>query len=75
MITDTEIKLKGIQILAEHLGDVEAERFISLIQREPFDYTKWRQGLDESLTIESISQRAMELRRRENAEQDAEADR
>ena len=75
MITDTEIKLKGIQILAEHLGDVEAERFIALIQREPFDYTKWRQGLDESLTIESISQRAMELRRRENAEQDAEADR
>jgi len=69
MITDTEIKLKGIQILAEHLGDVEAERFIALIQREPFDYTKWRQGLDESLSIESISQRAMELRKKEIAEQ------
>ncbi|MDY7034456.1 MAG: hypothetical protein SVY10_21465 [Thermodesulfobacteriota bacterium] len=55
MITDTEIQLKGIQILAEYLGDVEAERFISLIQREPFDYTKWRQGLDEDLTIEGIS--------------------
>ena len=65
MTTDTEIKLKGIQILAEHLGDVEAERFIALIQREPFDYTKWRQGLDESLTIESISQMAMKLRRQE----------
>ena len=75
MITDTEIKLKGIQILAEHLGDVEAERFIALIQREPFDYTKWHQGLDESLTIESISQRAMELRKKEIAEQNAEADR
>jgi len=64
MITDTEIKLKGVQVLAEHLGDVEAERFIALIQREPFDYTKWRQGLDENLTIEGISQKAMELRRR-----------
>ena len=74
MITDTEIKLKGIQILAEHLGDVEAERFIALIQREPFDYTKWRQGLDEFLTIESISQMAMQLRRNEIAEKDAEAD-
>jgi len=74
MITDTEIKLKGLQILAEHLGDVEAERFIALIQREPFNYTKWRQGLDESLTIECISKRAMELRRKEIAEQDAEAD-
>ena len=62
MITDTEIKLKGIQVLVEHLGDVETERFIALIQREPFDYTKWRQGLDENLEIKTISKKAMELR-------------
>ena len=68
MITDTEIKLKGVQILAEYLGDVEAERFIALIQREPFDYTKWRQGLDEDLTIQGISQKAMDLRKK-SAEQ------
>lgn len=65
MKTDTEIKLKGVKILAEYLGDVEAERFIALIQREPFDYTKWRQGLDEDLTIEGISERAMELRKKQ----------
>jgi len=35
MMTDTEIRLKGVQVLAEYLGDVEAERFIALIQREP----------------------------------------
>ncbi len=40
MITDTEIKTRGIQLLAKYLGDVEAERFIALIQREPFDYTQ-----------------------------------
>ena len=68
MITDTEIKLRGIQILAEYLGDVEAERFIALIQREPFDYTKWRQDMDESLSIEEINKRAMTLRMR-NTEQ------
>ena len=67
MITDIEIKLKGVQILAEYLGDVETERFIALIQREPFDYTKWRQGLDKDLTIENISQKAMALRKK-NAE-------
>ena len=61
MITDTEIKIKGLQILTELLGDVEAERFIALIQREPFDYTKWRQGLDEDLSIEEISRKAMML--------------
>ncbi|HHT9136693.1 MAG TPA: hypothetical protein ACFYEK_05530 [Candidatus Wunengus sp. YC60] len=62
MITDTEIRIKGLKALTESLGDVEAERFISLIQREPFDYTKWRQGLDEDLSIEEISKRAMAVR-------------
>jgi hypothetical protein len=62
MITDTEIRLKGLKILAKYLGDVEAERFVALIQREPFDYTKWRQGLDEDLSIEEISKKAMDLR-------------
>ncbi|HHT9112529.1 MAG: hypothetical protein A3K50_04780 [Planctomycetes bacterium RIFOXYD12_FULL_42_12] len=68
MITDTEIRIKGLKALTESLGDVEAERFISLIQREPFDYTKWRQGLDEDLSIEEISKRAMAVRNK-NTEQ------
>jgi hypothetical protein len=46
------------------MGDVEAERFVVLIQREPFDYTKWRQDLDGELSIEEISQKAMELRKK-----------
>jgi len=62
MMTDTEIRSKGLEILAKHLGDVEAERFIALIQREPFDYTKWRQGMDEDLSIEEISRKAMAMR-------------
>lgn len=61
-MTDTEIRVKGLQILAEYIGDIEAERFIALIQREPFDYTKWRQGIDEDLSIEEISKKAMALR-------------
>ena len=62
MITDTEIKQKGVQILSQYLGDVEAERFIALIQREPFDYTEWHQGLGENLSIKEISAKAMSLR-------------
>lgn len=62
MITDTEIKVEGYKILTESLGVVEAERFVALIQREPFDYTKWRDGLDEDLSIEEISRKAMKLR-------------
>ena len=62
MITDTEIKAKGIHILAQHLGDVEAERFIALIQREPFDYTKWHQEVDKENSVQEISRNAMSLR-------------
>jgi len=32
-ITDNEIKLQGIEILISSLGEVQAERFISLILR------------------------------------------
>jgi len=63
MITDTEIKITGFQILAKKMGNVDAERFIALIQREPFDYTKWHQNIDDDLTIEELSFKAMKLRK------------
>ena len=67
MITDTEIKSRGIELLAKNLGDVEMERFISLLQREPFDYTKWCQGLDdENLSLEEISKQAMKHRQKKD---------
>ena len=66
MITDSEIKANGIHILARYLGDVEAERFIALIQREPFDYTKWRHDIDGDLDIDEISSRAMSMRSKKN---------
>ena len=61
MITDTEVKIKGVQALTESLGKVGAERFISLIQREPFDYTKWQRTLWEGLSVEEISRNAMKI--------------
>jgi len=62
MMTDTEIRIKGVQILSQYLGDIEMERFVALIQREPFDYTRWREALDTDDTLEMISQKAMRLR-------------
>lgn len=61
MITDTEVKIKGVQALTESLGTVGAERFIALIQREPFDYTKWQRTLWEGLSVEEISRRATKI--------------
>ena len=51
MRVDTEIKVLGFEILTKHLGLVEAERFVTLIQRERFDYTKWRQTLFAGMSV------------------------
>lgn len=60
MKTDTIVKQEGMDALISRLGYVDAERFIVLISREPFDYTKWReQYLDENLSVRELSQKAM----------------
>ena len=63
MKTDTLIRNEGMEILAKHLGIVEAERFIMLMQKEPFDYTKWQENLFENMTVEDISKKATEYRK------------
>ncbi len=66
MITDSEIKQNGITTLIENLGLVETERFIALIQRESFDYTKWRRKLWKGKTIREISKEAMKFNKKNN---------
>ncbi len=61
MRTDSEIKKSGFDILNRNLGMVEAARLISLIQREKFDYTKWRENLFDGLSGQEISKKGMEL--------------
>ncbi len=58
-ITDNEIKSQGIEALISSLGEVQAERFISLILKEPFDYTEWQEKLWADKSIEEISSMAM----------------
>jgi hypothetical protein len=62
MITDTEIKLKGIEALVMALGEVKAERFITLVLREPFDYTLWQRNMWQEKTVNSLSREAMAYR-------------
>ena len=54
MKSDTEIRAIGYKILFQYMDVIDAERFISLINREKFDYTKWSQNLFEEKTIEEI---------------------
>ena len=63
MRTDTILRNEGFEVLMEHMGLVEAERFIMLIQKEPFDYTRWQENFFEEMSIEEISQKATDYRK------------
>ena len=60
---DTVLRSEGMNILIDNLGAVDAERFIALMSREPFDYTKWRQDNLEDDDVRSLSRKAMRYRR------------
>ena len=62
-ITDTEIKIKGMDALIAALGEVHAEKFVTLVNREPFDYTTWQKNLWVDKSVEEISRMAMERRK------------
>jgi hypothetical protein len=56
----------GMKVLIEELGNVNAERFIYVLLREPFDYTEWRKNnLCVGMSVEEISKAAMEIYSRE----------
>jgi len=60
MMTDIELRIKGLSILSQTIGKVEAERFISLMIRDPFDYTQWQKDLWDDVSLEQLSKNAME---------------
>jgi len=58
-MTETVLLKTGMQVLIENLGHVEAERFISILLREPFDYTQWRaENIFVGMSVEEINAEA-----------------
>lgn len=58
-ITDNELRISGFTVLVQKFGDVNAERFIALMNREPFDYTEWRrENLFVGETVDSLMDKA-----------------
>ncbi len=64
--TDSVVKRDGMKILLTGLGKVDAERFISLIIKEPFDYTEWQKGLFSDETVRELSDIAMDFVNNQN---------
>jgi hypothetical protein len=63
MISETVLRKEGLNILSEKLGILEAEHFIAVIKREPFDYTKWRENLFPDTPAEEFLQKAADFRK------------
>ena len=61
-MTEMVLMKTGMKALIEQLGNIEAERFVSILLREPFDYTEWRKdNLCIGMTLDEISKEAMEI--------------
>jgi len=61
IMTETILMRTGMKVLIEQLGNINAERFVSILLREPFDYTEWRKNnLCVGMTVNEISKEAME---------------
>ena len=61
-MTDNELRVRGFAVLAKTFGDVNAERFVTLLNREPFDYTEWRKDhLFVGETVDSLLDEAEAL--------------
>ena len=54
MLTDMELKKRGVDILIKNFGLVDTARFIALILCEPLDYTEWQREHFKDMTFEEL---------------------
>jgi hypothetical protein len=60
MRTDTVLRLDAMDALISSLGEIDAERFITMVKRDTFDYTEWQHKLWKGKSIEEIHAMATE---------------
>ena len=60
MRTDNILRIDAINVLLVNLGEVDTERFISMIKRDTFNYTEWQRDLFKGKSIEEIHAMATE---------------
>jgi hypothetical protein len=66
MTNDTVLRMEGFKALSEKLGILEAEHFITIIKREPFNYTEWRADLFKEVPLETFLKNAADFRKQDS---------
>lgn len=63
LLTDDQLRHRALTVLEDHLGPVEALRFLALVRREPFDYEIWREKCFGDLSVDELFRRMQEAER------------
>ena len=56
-ISDNELTVRGMNVLKEEFGPVDAERFVYVMTRDGFDYTEWQRDLFKGETVRSLGEK------------------
>ena len=68
-MNDSVLSKTVIKCLIENFGVVQTERFISLVIKEPFDYTKWQRNLYNDMTVDELFTAASESKKAQMAQE------
>jgi hypothetical protein len=60
MMNEAVLKQSAMRHLIDKFGVVETERFISLVIKEPIDYTEWRKDMYDNMSVRELSAKAMD---------------
>jgi hypothetical protein len=58
-VSDNELAMRGMNLLKEKFGPVDAERFVYILVKDRFDYTEWQRGLFPGETVRSLGEKMM----------------
>lgn len=51
---------RGMDTLIDNLGIIEAEQFVSIVNRERFDYTEWQREYFDRIPPEELMKKAVQ---------------
>jgi hypothetical protein len=57
-MNDAILSQNVLKCLMDNFGVVQTERFISILIKEPFDYTKWQRDLYSDMSVEELFEAA-----------------
>lgn len=62
MKSDVELRSQAMELLRTELGMVESERFVTMLTRDTFDYTRWRRNQWNGISVSQLAKESREFR-------------